>query len=310
MANNEMDRVVPLDQLDDFKVAEGDPDVRGWEVVSSDGRKIGDVDTLLVDTAAMKVRYLDVDVEDDLLEGSNDQDRHILIPIGYARLDQDDDRIFVDTLNSSDIRTLPAYTHEGLTRDYETSLRQRWDRGMQAAGGAAAGAAPAAPAAKKPRKQADFYEHEGFDENRFYAGRRGEEGEPRLTLAEEELEIQKRRHQAGEVDIRKHVETEHVRKQVPVMHEEVTVERRPVEGEMRTANARIGEDQEIRIPVTEEEVVVQKRPVVKEELIVKKHEVQGERTVEADVRRERAEIEREGDVDLRDEREPRNERNR
>jgi uncharacterized protein (TIGR02271 family) len=94
------------------------------------------------------------------------------------------------------------------------------------------------------------------------------------------------------------------------MHEEVTVERRPVEGEMRTANARIGEDQEIRIPVTEEEVVVQKRPVVKEELIVKKHEVQGERTVEADVRRERAEIEREGDVDLRDEREPRNERNR
>jgi len=300
MANNEMDRVVPLDELHDFKVADGDPDVRGWEVISADGRKIGDVDTLLVDTAAMKVRYLDVDVEDDLLEDTGDEDRHILIPIGYARLDQDDDRIFVDALDSNDIRTLPAYTHEGLTRDYETSLRQRWDRGLRATGATGS-------AASMPRSaDEDFYAHEGYDENRFFGSRRGEGGERRLSLSEEELDIQKRRHQAGEVDVRKRVETEHVREDVPVMREEVTVERRPVEGGRMDANARIGEDQEIRIPVTEEEVVVEKRPVVKEELVVKKQQVEGERTVEADLRKERAEIRREGDVDVRDERDQRN----
>ena len=55
--------MVPLDQLDDFRVASGDPDVRGWEVVGSDGGKIGEVDELLVDTRAMKVRYLDVDLD-------------------------------------------------------------------------------------------------------------------------------------------------------------------------------------------------------------------------------------------------------
>ncbi|HEU0013127.1 MAG TPA: PRC-barrel domain-containing protein, partial [Longimicrobium sp.] len=85
MPHEDMDRVVPLGQLDDFRVAEGDPDVRGWEVRASDGRKIGEVDELLVDTGAMKVRYLDVDVDDAVL--GDRQDHHVLIPIGYARLE-------------------------------------------------------------------------------------------------------------------------------------------------------------------------------------------------------------------------------
>jgi sporulation protein YlmC with PRC-barrel domain len=154
---NEMDRVVPLDELDDYEVAEGDPDVRGWEVLSADGRKIGEVDNLLVDTAAMKVRYLDVDVDDEMMAGN--EDRHILIPIGYARLHEDDDQVLVDTLNSTDVRTLPAYTHEPLTRDYESSVRERFDTGYTA--GVASGAS------------GDFYGSELYDQNRFYGSRRG-----------------------------------------------------------------------------------------------------------------------------------------
>lgn len=122
MANNDMDRVVPLGQLDDFKVAEGDPDVRGWEVLASDGRKIGEVDELLVDTSAMKVRYLDVDVEDGVI--GDGMDRHVLIPIGYARLEQEGDRVRVDGLASADLGALPAYTQGPLTRDFESSVRE------------------------------------------------------------------------------------------------------------------------------------------------------------------------------------------
>ena len=121
MANNDMDRVVPLGQLDDYKVAEGDPDVRGWEVLASDGRKIGEVDELLVDTSAMKVRYLDVDVEDGVI--GDGMDRHVLIPIGYARLEQERDCVMVDGLASSDLRALPAYDQGPLTRDFESSVR-------------------------------------------------------------------------------------------------------------------------------------------------------------------------------------------
>ena len=93
---------------------------------------------------------------------------------------------------------------------------------------------------------------------------------------------------AGEVEVRKTVETEHVRQPVTRMREEVTIERHAVEGQ-HSGDIDIGED-EIRIPVVEEEVVVEKRPVVKEEIIVKKHAVSEDRTVEADVRRERIDV--------------------
>ncbi|HEX6037139.1 PRC-barrel domain-containing protein [Longimicrobium sp.] len=121
MANNDMDRVVPLGQLDDFKVAEGDPDVRGWEVLAADGRKIGEVDELLIDTSAMKVRYLDVDVDGGVM--GDGMDRHVLIPIGYARLEQERDRVLVDGLSSSDLGALPSYNQGPLTRDFESSVR-------------------------------------------------------------------------------------------------------------------------------------------------------------------------------------------
>lgn len=284
---NELDRVVPLDELDDFKVAEGDPDVRGWEVLSADGRKIGEVDNLLVDTAAMKVRYLDVDLENDLIEG--DRDRHILIPIGYARLHEDDDQILVDSLKSTDVRTIPEYKHEPLTRDYETNVRQRFDTGFTAAGAT----------------DKDFYAHETYDEDRFFGSRR-EEGETRIPVSEEELAIGKREQRAGEVEIDKKVESRHVRENVPTRHEEVTVERRPATEGM-SARARIEED-EIHVPVTEEELVVEKRAVPKEEVVVKKRDVTDQETVEADLRKERVDVHSEGDVRLRNQDETRRNR--
>jgi hypothetical protein len=139
MANNDMDRVVPLGQLDDFKVAEGEPDVRGWEVLASDGRKIGEVDELLVDTAAMKVRYLDVDVDDGMVAGGGD--RHVLIPIGYARLEEDRDCVMVDALASADLGGVPSYDQGPLTRDFETSVRESFSarRGTETSAGLAGG---------------------------------------------------------------------------------------------------------------------------------------------------------------------------
>jgi hypothetical protein len=139
MANNDMDRVVPLGQLDDFKVADGEPDVRGWEVLASDGRKIGEVDELLVDTAAMKVRYLDVDVDDAMVAGGTD--RHVLIPIGYARLDEDRDSVMVDALAAADLGSVPSYDQGPLTRDFETSVRESFSarRGTMTSGGLSGG---------------------------------------------------------------------------------------------------------------------------------------------------------------------------
>lgn len=157
-------RVVPLKELKDYTVAKGDPDVRGWNVYSNDGRKVGEVEDLLVDTEAMKVRYLEVDLDQDLLSavreakdqamGRGDQD-HVLIPIGSAQLDVKDDRVVVDLLHTL-VGGLPTYQRGALNRDYETSLRQRFDRDYQ----------------HHPDRDRDFYNHDLYNDDRFYAPRR------------------------------------------------------------------------------------------------------------------------------------------
>lgn len=59
-------RVTPLRNLRGYRIAEGAPDVRGWEVVGGDGRRIGSVNDLLVETAEGQVRYLDVQLDTGL----------------------------------------------------------------------------------------------------------------------------------------------------------------------------------------------------------------------------------------------------
>ncbi|HSG39153.1 MAG TPA: PRC-barrel domain-containing protein, partial [Thermoanaerobaculia bacterium] len=56
-------RVSPLRSLHNHRISDGDPDVRGWEVYGADSRRIGRVDDLLVDTEAMKTRYLAVTLD-------------------------------------------------------------------------------------------------------------------------------------------------------------------------------------------------------------------------------------------------------
>lgn len=155
-----IDRVVPLDQLDDFQIAEGDPDVRGWHVLSSDGRRIGEVDNLLIDTGAMKVRYLDVDLEDDIVPG---EDRHILVPIGYARLDEAEDQVVVESLSAADLPNMPVYDHGPVSREYETNLRGHFDRDFHNA---------------RQTPGSDFYAADLYDSDRFYGSRRGSRGNP------------------------------------------------------------------------------------------------------------------------------------
>jgi uncharacterized protein (TIGR02271 family) len=262
---DDMNRIAPLGELDDFKVADGDPDIRGWDVTTQDGRRVGEVDELLVDTSAMKVRYIAVDLDDDVA-GS---DRRVLVPIGAAQLDDDDDRVLVIGISAEQFATLPEYRREAFDRDYESSLLSSYDRDH--------------------RTEDDLYASRHFDDRNFFGERRGPR-EARVTRSEEELNIGKRQVQAGEVEVRKTVETEHVRQPVTRMREEVTVERHAAGGGgQQSGDTEIGED-EIRIPVVEEEVVVEKRPVVKEEIVVKKHAVSDERTVEADVRRERIDV--------------------
>jgi stress response protein YsnF len=242
MANEDRPRVAPLSDLDDFDVADHEPDVRGWDVIAADGTKIGEVEDLIVDTSAMKVRYLDIEVEKDFRAKD---DRHILIPVGQARLHEEEDHVHVNTLSSTDVRTFPGYSGR-LDRSYEDSVHRHFGAGTTGAA------------------DRDYYANPNFDDDRFYGSRRGtsagrsgemrgETGrQDRMTLSEEELAVGRSRHETGEVRIGKHVETEHVKKDVPVTRERASVERRPIDSsDAQSARARITED-EIRVPLSEE----------------------------------------------------------
>ena len=98
-----------------------------------------------------------------------------------------------------------------------------------------------------------------------------------------------REREAGALKVRKRVRTDREQISVPTRHEEVSVERVPVEGR-EASEAEIGED-EVVMPVTEEEVVVEKRPVVKEELRIRKDVVEDEEVVEEEVRKEEVDVE-------------------
>ena len=121
------------------------------------------------------------------------------------------------------------------------------------------------------------------------------EGGQTVQVKEEELEARKQRVETGEVKVRKEVHTEHKTMDVPVQREEVVVERQAPTGGPASASD-IAPGEEIRVPVIEEQVTVEKRPVVKEEVTVGKRVVQDTKRVGGEVRKEEVRVEREGDV--------------
>lgn len=238
-----------LEDLDDYQVADGEPDPRGWDVKTADGKTVGKVDSLVADTAAMQIRYLDVELDRKAL--SLREDRHVLVPVSGARLNDDDDNVLLVGTTAAQLVALPPYTAGSTT-------------------------APAAtPGARVP--------NDG-DMQQFYGRRGGTGNVQRLTLSEEQVRVGKRATEAGDVTLHKTVETEHVSKEIPLRHEEVTVERRPIAA--GAPAGKISED-EIRIPLMAEEAVVEKRTVAAEEIVVRKKVVTENETVEADVRKER-----------------------
>jgi len=231
-------RVAALRNLRGYKVADGDPDVRGWEVAGGDGLRIGTVNDLLVDTAAGKVRYLDIQLDPGLYlqgtptglptEGTGGErrldarldaetapeldpmsgpesgvighatvpaaeiepnpgattmtehlvresisdtenrltahlhldelhhpgERHVVFPVGQARLDPEHDKVILASLRAEDAVNLPAYVPGELNPDYEQGLRRWFDPSFT------------------PSEGQDLYAHDLYDEDSFYRNRR------------------------------------------------------------------------------------------------------------------------------------------
>lgn len=195
--------LAPLGALPGFRLAEGEPDIRGWELLASDGRRLGVIDELLVDRQTGEVSALAVRVADGL----------VAVPMAPARID-----------------TRARAVVSNLTPERFAALPRGASQSPVAAGAPATGSVQPAPSG---------------------AARAGTAPTATRDAA------------AG-----------------PAGHPGVTVERTAAGEEI------------VRVPVVEEELVVERRPVVKEVVVIRKRAAQEERVIEADLKRERIEVDR------------------
>lgn len=107
-ASGDAPRIVPLRDAKEFKLQKGAPNLRGWTVYGADNERLGTVAEMLVDAVAMKVRYLSVDVDDDLF--ALKEDRHVAVPLEAAELRERGEDVWLKGLPAREIARLPAYT--------------------------------------------------------------------------------------------------------------------------------------------------------------------------------------------------------
>ncbi|HVW34882.1 MAG TPA: PRC and DUF2382 domain-containing protein [Acidimicrobiia bacterium] len=127
------------------------------------------------------------------------------------------------------------------------------------------------------------------------------DGGSAMTRSEEELHVGTTTREAGRARLRKWVETEHVTRTVPVTREEIHVEREPItEGNVDRAMSGPTFREDVHEEVLrEEDVVAEKRAVPKERVRLAKETVTEERRVDADLRKERIDMERSPGTDRR-----------
>jgi uncharacterized protein (TIGR02271 family) len=244
----------------------------GYEVYDRDGERIGKPDDLFVDEDD-NPEYVGVWTDPS---GS----RSLLVPAEVVTV-EDASRRMVVSRPKSVVEAGPSMGRgQELTPDLEERVRRHY--GLAAL-----------PSADSRGGYGAYYrgEAERAEERGGLAGPgvpEEDEEELRVRRSEEELKVGTREREAGAVWVRKRVRTDRERIVVPKKRVEVTVERVPaVEGE--AAGSEIGED-EIVVPIVEEEVIIEKRPVVREELRIRKEVVEETEVVEEDVRREEIEV--------------------
>jgi len=144
---------------------------------------------------------------------------------------------------------------------------------------------------------------ERMDQDRLYVSQQGRqyfetndrmaaEGQIRVPVVEERLNVEKRQGEMGSVDIRKTVESEQVNIPVELRHEEVTVDRVDVKNRPVAAGdvAAAFEEGTIRVPVRGEEAIVEKEAVVTGEVVIDREMKTERQTISDTVRKERVSI--------------------
>ena len=121
-------RLIAMKDLDSYKVVDGEPDIRGWNVFTATGRELGDIEDLLVDTDLGEVVMVDIDLKRD--------DRHTLAPIKAAWIDRENRRVVLNTSMFDVEDAIPALRRraEPIESDSVQQFNERYERAYGADG--------------------------------------------------------------------------------------------------------------------------------------------------------------------------------
>lgn len=266
----------------DYKIAENQPDIEDWKILDTTGKKVGKVKDLLFDESAMKVRYIVTNLKKgDWL----DDDRDILIPIGQAQLDKDNERVVVPDLNRDVVTGLPHYKKvDDLTYDDETRIRNIFS-------GNTAG----------DYDRDKFYDHEHYDEDRFYANNKDRDRTGKVDVVEEHLEVGKRTVDTGGARVSSRIVERPVEERINLREEHVNVNRNRVDRPADSGDLANFRNQTIEEHETSEVPVVNKEARVVEEISLDKEVENREEVIRENLRKTEVDVDRlKGDDHYRD----------
>ena len=289
----------------DYKIAEGEDNIKGWDVKDGQDNDLGDVDELIFDIQSLKVRYLVLDLDKNKDLGL--KNRKVLIPIGLAELDDDDDTVILRNITIDQIRSLPDYDKDNLNSEYETR-----NYNSLAAAGAAAATGP------------DFYNNDYFNDENLFRNRRRKRvandnytdntsdiesenyrkedredyrkedrntnDETSIPIIEEQLNVGKKEVERGGIRITTRVVENPVEKNINLREEHVTVERHPVDRPATERDFKNAENQDIEVTEHAEVPVVNKEARVVEEVRLKKDVTEHEEKVNDTVRKTEVDV--------------------
>jgi uncharacterized protein (TIGR02271 family) len=293
-----------------YEIVDGEPDITGWDVRDGLGQKIGEVDDLLFDPQSGSVRYIIVDLEDN--EFGLDGDKKVLVPIGIAELhgeDDDDDTdtagdvdfstntnadfrsetdgdtegfdedtVVLPTITAEQLSELPAYKKDELTPETESTIRNIF-------AGDVAGASIAGAAAYE---RESFYNHDHFNENKFYGGNNAST----LPVIEENLEVGKQEVQTGGARITSRIVERPVQEDINLREEHVNIERTPVDRPISSSDINAFKEEEFELTEHAEVPVVNKEARVVEEVSLNKEVQEREETIKDTLRNTEVDAER------------------
>lgn len=283
----------------DYEVADGQPDIRGWDVKDINGKEIGEVEDLIFDEHSLKVRYMVVDLDDN--EFDIDDDRHVLIPVGLGEIPENDNEVVVPNVTKEQLMALPEYKDKKVTHDDEYRIRNVF-AGASAAGMASTGMV-----------NDEFYDHDNFNEQNLHRRRNpmfgntadtassttdtystnmpGNEENTKIPVIEENVAIGKQQVKTGGAYIKARMVEKPVEEQVNLKEEHLNINRNPVNRPANSTDFDTFKEGVIEMEETAEIPVVSKEARVVEEISVNKEVSERTETVRDTIRKTEIDVE-------------------